>query len=187
MDAHEPIAVAIEPLGREHLDAMVAFVRANRRAFEQFNEPLPAACYGHQRLRAMLAACVDELRSGTTCCLVARKLSGRAIVGRAVMKAWQTEPVSATIAFQTDRLHLGAGVASALVGALIDVAERSGIGCLDAIATVDNHASLHILEKHGFRRLDEPVRMRLRRGVVDCVTLRLSTDAQPARFFTATA
>jgi len=59
----------------------------------------------------------------------------------------------------------GRGIGSRLLGALVDVSERSGIWMLQAVIFPENTASIRIHEKHGFRLVGRRERIAQRDGV----------------------
>ncbi len=89
-----------------------------------------------------------------TCRLVAHE--GEKILGWAALSPVSPRAVYAGVAevsIYVAECARGRGVGTILMGALVEESERNGIWTLQGSIFPENHASLELHEKHGFRRV----------------------------------
>lgn len=160
------------PVGAGDRAALADFERANRQAFEAFNEPRHSAHY----TQAGIARAFDRLRQEQpggavlTRVVVATGEAGWLAKGSLTVQGAGSE-THALLDYQTDRLHWRRGVATRLVKELIREAGQLGVPKLVAQVAIDNLVSLHLLRRAGFQVAGWAEPARLRRGTVDCLEL----------------
>lgn len=160
----------IRPVGAPDRAALADFERANRQAFEAFNEPRHSTHYSQAGIARAFGRLKDEQQGGSvlTRVVVATGEAGWLAKGSLTVQGAGSETV-AVLDYQTDRLHWGRGVATQLVKALIREAGQLGVPKLVAQVTIDNLVSLHLLRRAGLQVEGWAEPARLRRGTVDCL------------------
>lgn len=154
--------------------AFARFERDNREAHERFNEPNPEAYYSDRGLREAFDELLSLDRRGLAFTRVVGEHGGGAWLGRGTLfLCGEGTDASAMLAYQSDRRHLGRGVASALMAELIAIARALKIPCVLAVVTQDNTVSRHMLVRGGFVCLGDAEPARLRRGTASCLLFRL--------------
>jgi ribosomal-protein-alanine N-acetyltransferase len=162
---------AVQPRDRV---AFARFERDNREAHERFNEPNPDAYYSHRGLQEAFDELLSLDRRGLAVTRVVGEEGGDRWLGRgALILCGEGADASALLAYQTDRQHLGRGLASALMAELIDIARALKTPCVLAVVTKNNAVSRHMLVRRGFKCLGDTEPAALRRGMASCLLFRL--------------
>ncbi len=159
----------------QECQAFARFERDNRGTYERFNEPNPDGYYTDRGLREAFDELLAlERRDRVLSRAVPDGAHGRRWLGRGLLfmgdDALTARPL---LAYQTDRRHLGRGVASALLADLIATARARGVRCVDAVVTEDNAVSRHMLVRSGFECIGFAEPAALRHGTVSCLLFRL--------------
>lgn len=164
----------LRAIGPRDRAAFARFERDNREAHERFNEPNPDAYYSHRGLQEAFDELLALDRRGLAITRVVGEEGGDRWLGRgALIRCGEGADASALLAYQTDRQHLGRGVASAMMAELIDIARALKTPCVLAVVTQDNVVSRHMLVRSGFECLGDTEPAPLRRGMASCLLFRL--------------
>ncbi|WP_069812939.1 GNAT family N-acetyltransferase [Streptomyces sp. TP-A0874] len=141
--------VRLERLHEEHAQALLAFERENRQYFARSIPDRGDAYFGEftARLRVLLA----EQDTGRCHFHVVLDSRGE-LIGR--VNLVDVEDGSAELGYRIGERAAGRGVATGAVGEVCRLAATVyGLSALTAAATLDNVASLTVLERNGFTAL----------------------------------
>jgi ribosomal-protein-alanine N-acetyltransferase len=150
--------------------ALLAFERSNRTWFEQLIPPRPEATFSASGMLAHIRQYLDDQQRGILHPCVLLGVDGK-IVGRANLRAIDRAGRTAEIGYRIAHAHIGAGLASAAVVHLKQLAQVEWhLTRLTAYVTTDNLASARVLQKSGFTRTGQffPGMTVLKDKVLDC-------------------
>ncbi|GAA2768967.1 GNAT family N-acetyltransferase [Streptomyces indiaensis] len=144
--------VTLEPLGAEHAEALLAFERENRAWFARTVPDRGDAFFTAAGFAARLRALLDEQHARVCRFHVVLAEDGE-LIGR--VNLMDLVDGSAELGYRVGQRAAGRGVATAAVAQVCRLAVTDyGLTSLTAVTTLDNAASLRVLTRSGFTRVE---------------------------------
>ncbi|MFF7895079.1 GNAT family N-acetyltransferase [Streptomyces sp. NPDC007907] len=144
--------VTLEPLGAEHAEALLAFERENRAWFARTVPDRGDAFFTAAGFAARLRALLDEQHARVCRFHVVLAEDGD-LIGR--VNLMDLVDGSAELGYRVGQRAAGRGVATAAVAQVCRLAVTDyGLTSLTAVTTLDNAASLRVLTRSGFTRVE---------------------------------
>jgi len=143
--------VALAPLCRGDLDALLAFETENRAFFEARINARPAAYYSREGVAAAIAAAEADAAIGLGFQYLVRDGAGH-LVGRVnLSRVRRPHYHSAELGYRIGEAFNGRGHASEAVRLMLALAfDAFGLRRIEAIAMAGNAGSIRVLERNGF-------------------------------------
>lgn len=144
--------VTLEPLRAEHADALLAFERENRAYFARTVPDRGDAFFTAAGFAARLRALLDEQHARVCRFHVVLGEDGE-LIGR--VNLMDLVDGSAELGYRVGEQAAGRGVATAAVAQVCRLAAADyGLTSLTAVTTLDNPASMKVLARSGFIRVE---------------------------------
>jgi ribosomal-protein-alanine N-acetyltransferase len=144
--------VTLEPLRAEHADALLAFERENRAYFARTVPDRGDAFFTAAGFAARLRALLDEQHARVCRFHVVLGEDGE-LIGR--VNLMDLVDGSAELGYRVGEQAAGRGVATAAVTQVCRLAAADyGLTSLTAVTTLDNPASMKVLARSGFIRVE---------------------------------
>ncbi|MEU6685672.1 GNAT family N-acetyltransferase [Streptomyces sp. NPDC046832] len=144
--------VTLEPLGAKHAEALLAFERENRAWFARTVPDRGDAFFTAAGFAARLRALLDEQHARVCRFHVVLAEDGE-LIGR--VNLMDLVDGSAELGYRVGQRAAGRGVATAAVAQVCRLAVTDyGLTSLTAVTTLDNAASLRVLTRSGFTRVE---------------------------------
>ncbi|MFJ7341551.1 GNAT family N-acetyltransferase [Streptomyces sp. NPDC101110] len=144
--------VTLEPLRAEHAEALLAFERENRAYFARTVPDRGDAFFTAAGFAARLQALLDEQHARVCRFHVVLAEDGE-LIGR--VNLMDLADGSAELGYRVGRRAAGRGVATAAVAQVCRLAVADyGLTSLTAVTTLDNTASMRVLTRSGFTRVE---------------------------------
>ncbi|QCD60621.1 GNAT family N-acetyltransferase [Streptomyces hawaiiensis] len=144
--------VALEPLRPDHADALLAFERENRAYFARTVPDRGDTFFTAAGFAARLQALLDEQHARVCRFHVVLGEDGE-LIGR--INLIDLVDGSAELGYRIGEQAAGRGVATAAVAQVCRLAATDyGLASLTAVTTLDNAASMRVLARNGFTRVE---------------------------------